>query len=165
MLPSSLSNFVIRGDIALITNADLSNPSSPWSLRDLWIEGHEGVVRSLLWDEAVRPSLVSNELILTYFFHFTFTRNGEQNNILLTGGEDGKLNAWPFPPPDEPGYCSRPSAGDVKMEDVSEYEMVVDDGNPASLNYTSGNDRKKRGFESLARGDRVERQDGKRTRR
>ncbi|KDQ65041.1 hypothetical protein JAAARDRAFT_28702 [Jaapia argillacea MUCL 33604] len=61
-----------EGDIALISNDDLSSPSTPWSVHRVWSTGHVGVVRSFLWDE--------------------------QNNTLLTGGEDSKLNLWSCPP-------------------------------------------------------------------
>jgi hypothetical protein len=42
-----------EGDAALITSADLSNPTAPWSLNRLWTGSHVGVIRSVLWDEAV----------------------------------------------------------------------------------------------------------------
>ncbi|KAI0092445.1 WD40 repeat-like protein [Irpex rosettiformis] len=60
-----------EGDIALITRSTLCDLNVPWSMERLWKLGHVGVVRSALWDE--------------------------RNNILLTGGEDSKLNAWPCP--------------------------------------------------------------------
>ncbi|KAJ7590778.1 WD40-repeat-containing domain protein [Mycena floridula] len=58
-----------EGDIALMSNSNLSVAGSPWGLHRLWTNGHVGVVRSLLWDEA--------------------------NNILVSGGEDAKINIWP----------------------------------------------------------------------
>ncbi|KAI0770747.1 WD40 repeat-like protein [Irpex lacteus] len=61
-----------EGDIALITRSTFSDTTTPWTMERLWKLGHAGVVRSVLWDE--------------------------QNNILLTGGEDAKLNVWPCPP-------------------------------------------------------------------
>ncbi|KAK7061372.1 WD40 repeat-like protein [Favolaschia claudopus] len=60
-----------QGDFALLTNPDLSTPSSPWSLCNTWTNGHAGIVRSLIWDE--------------------------QNQILVSGGEDGKINMWSLP--------------------------------------------------------------------
>ncbi|KAF9268282.1 WD40 repeat-like protein [Marasmius fiardii PR-910] len=66
-----------EGDIALIKNEMLdtipesdsvSSKSWTWSLQNTWTHGHKEVVRSVLWDE--------------------------KNNILLTGGEDGRLNLW-----------------------------------------------------------------------
>ncbi|KAK0498357.1 WD40-repeat-containing domain protein [Armillaria luteobubalina] len=59
-----------EGDLALLSNSDLSTQNSPWLLHKIWSNGHTGVVRSLLWDE--------------------------NNQALLTGGEDGKINAWSF---------------------------------------------------------------------
>lgn len=59
-----------EGDLALLSNSDLSTQNSPWLLHKIWSNGHTGVVRSLLWDE--------------------------NNQVLLTGGEDGKINAWSF---------------------------------------------------------------------
>ncbi|KAJ7283409.1 hypothetical protein C8J57DRAFT_1709824 [Mycena rebaudengoi] len=47
---------------------DASATTPPWTLRNVWATGHAGIVRALLWDE--------------------------QNNTLLTGGEDGKINVW-----------------------------------------------------------------------
>ncbi|KAJ7781650.1 WD40-repeat-containing domain protein [Mycena metata] len=60
-----------QGDVALLTNPNLAVPASAWSLCSTWTNGHTGIVRSLLWDE--------------------------QNELLLTGGEDGKINAWKIP--------------------------------------------------------------------
>ncbi|KAI0698608.1 WD40 repeat-like protein [Cytidiella melzeri] len=61
-----------EGDIALITKPAIFDVDVPWAMERLWKLGHTGIVRSMLWDE--------------------------RNNILLTGGEDSKLNAWPCPP-------------------------------------------------------------------
>ncbi|KAG5645772.1 hypothetical protein DXG03_005309 [Asterophora parasitica] len=63
-----------EGDIALLSNANLTVPDAPWYLHNIWSTGHVGVVRSLLWDH--------------------------QNNVLVTGGEDAKLNVWPGLTPD-----------------------------------------------------------------
>ncbi|KZT12893.1 WD40 repeat-like protein [Laetiporus sulphureus 93-53] len=60
-----------EGDIAIISRPTYLDLESPWIMSNLWTNGHAGVVRSVLWDE--------------------------QNNILLTGGEDSKLNAWTGP--------------------------------------------------------------------
>ncbi|KAJ6567269.1 WD40-repeat-containing domain protein [Mycena vulgaris] len=60
-----------QGDIALLTNPNLTVPAAPWSLCNTWTNGHTGIVRSLLWDE--------------------------QNELLITGGEDAKINVWACP--------------------------------------------------------------------
>ncbi|KAJ7937425.1 WD40-repeat-containing domain protein [Mycena leptocephala] len=60
-----------QGDVSLLRNSDLSVPDAPWSLCSTWTNGHAGIVRSLLWDE--------------------------QNERLVTGGEDGNINVWTFP--------------------------------------------------------------------
>ncbi|KAF8897155.1 WD40 repeat-like protein [Infundibulicybe gibba] len=61
-----------EGDVALLSNSDLTTSDAPWFIQTSWINGHIGVVRSLLWDS--------------------------KSNILLTGGEDSKINLWPsFP--------------------------------------------------------------------
>ncbi|KAE9408024.1 WD40 repeat-like protein [Gymnopus androsaceus JB14] len=61
-----------EGDVALLSKGDLSLPQGEgeWSLHQLWSTGHEGIVRSLLWDE--------------------------QGQVLISGGEDGKIPrlAW-----------------------------------------------------------------------
>ncbi|KII96048.1 hypothetical protein PLICRDRAFT_170630 [Plicaturopsis crispa FD-325 SS-3] len=56
------------GGIGLLTNT----PDSPWTLQNIWTGGHTGVVRSVLWDE--------------------------RNGVLVTGGEDAKLNTWAWTP-------------------------------------------------------------------
>ncbi|TFK56234.1 WD40 repeat-like protein [Heliocybe sulcata] len=61
-----------EGDIALINSSDLTSSVAPWRVDAVWSTGHVGVVRAHLWDE--------------------------RNNVLLTGGEDSKLNLWPGPP-------------------------------------------------------------------
>ncbi|KAJ3748832.1 WD40-repeat-containing domain protein [Lentinula detonsa] len=60
-----------EGDVALLSNSSLmfSQTSAEWSLHKLWTTGHEGIVRSLLWDA--------------------------QDQVLVTGGEDGKICVWP----------------------------------------------------------------------
>ncbi|KAK0467894.1 WD40-repeat-containing domain protein [Desarmillaria tabescens] len=40
-----------EGDLALLSNSDLSTQNSSWTLHKIWSNGHTGVVRSLLWDE------------------------------------------------------------------------------------------------------------------
>ncbi|KAJ6538940.1 WD40-repeat-containing domain protein [Mycena capillaripes] len=60
-----------QGDVALLTNSNLATPAAPWSLCNTWTNGHASIVRSLLWDE--------------------------QNQLLVTGGEDGKINVWTCP--------------------------------------------------------------------
>ncbi|KAF8211539.1 WD40-repeat-containing domain protein [Mycena galopus ATCC 62051] len=59
-----------QGDVALLTNSNLAAPAAPWSLCNTWTNGHTGIVRSLLWDE--------------------------QNELIVTGGEDGKINVWSY---------------------------------------------------------------------
>ncbi|KAJ7229060.1 WD40-repeat-containing domain protein [Mycena pura] len=60
-----------QGDFALLKNGDLSVPLASWSLCNTWTNGHTGIVRSLLWDE--------------------------QNSLIVTGGEDSKINIWNAP--------------------------------------------------------------------
>ncbi|KAL4082095.1 WD40-repeat-containing domain protein [Scleroderma yunnanense] len=60
-----------EGDAALITNSDLSKPDAPWTLRSVWTGGHAGIVRSILWDE--------------------------DNDVLVTGGEDSNILTWRGP--------------------------------------------------------------------
>ncbi|KAH8106301.1 WD40-repeat-containing domain protein [Cristinia sonorae] len=62
-----------EGDVALLTRPSLSNASSPWSLHRMWSTGHTGVVRSVLWDES--------------------------HNLIITGGEDSRINVWSSPSP------------------------------------------------------------------
>ncbi|CCM03383.1 uncharacterized protein FIBRA_05513 [Fibroporia radiculosa] len=60
-----------EGDIALLTRSTFSNVDASWVLSHTWTTGHTEIVRSVLWDE--------------------------ENNVLLTGGEDSKINAWSAP--------------------------------------------------------------------
>ncbi|KAF9468780.1 WD40-repeat-containing domain protein [Collybia nuda] len=64
-----------EGDIALLSNANITAPDAPWYLHNLWTNGHVGIVRSLLFDE--------------------------ENRVLVTGGEDSKINVWPSLPPQD----------------------------------------------------------------
>ncbi|KAI9066366.1 WD40 repeat-like protein [Trametes sanguinea] len=78
-----------EGDIALITRPTFSDPSAPWLLHKTWTTGHVGIVRAALWDE--------------------------RNNVLLTGGEDSKLNAWVAEQPEpvtSPGKVKRGNTAD-----------------------------------------------------
>ncbi|KAF8075971.1 WD40-repeat-containing domain protein [Lyophyllum atratum] len=77
VIPGTLGVFVgsNEGDVALLSNANLSVPDAPWYLHNIWSTGHTGVVRSLLWDS--------------------------ENNVLVTGGEDAKINVWPGISPDQ----------------------------------------------------------------
>ncbi|KAL1741948.1 WD40-repeat-containing domain protein [Schizophyllum fasciatum] len=59
-----------EGDVALVSES--STPGN-WTLHKKWLNGHAGVVRSLLWDDT--------------------------NGVLVTGGEDSKLNVWPLSGP------------------------------------------------------------------
>ncbi|EIN10211.1 WD40 repeat-like protein [Punctularia strigosozonata HHB-11173 SS5] len=71
-----------EGDFALLSPSSPSqDPSSSssgsntpfsWTLQGLFTNAHAGVVRSVLYDD--------------------------QNNVVISGGEDGKLNAWSCPP-------------------------------------------------------------------
>ncbi|KAI0676978.1 WD40-repeat-containing domain protein [Trametes maxima] len=84
-----------EGDVALITKSTFSDPSAPWLLHHTWCSGHVGVVRAVLWDE--------------------------RNNVLLTGGEDSKLNVWSTQQPApvaSPGKAKREN--DVDPMDVDE---------------------------------------------
>ncbi|KAF7301573.1 WD40 repeat-like protein [Mycena indigotica] len=60
-----------QGDFALLSNGDLSQPGAPWRLMNSWSNGHSDVVRSLYWDE--------------------------KNSVIITGGEDSKINLWNAP--------------------------------------------------------------------
>ncbi|PPQ83653.1 hypothetical protein CVT25_006259 [Psilocybe cyanescens] len=82
-----------EGDIALLSNMNTSVPDAPWCLHKLWTHGHVGVVRALVWDE--------------------------QNETLVTGGEDGKLNIWPIKPVD-------PDSNESDDEDEEDGAMEVD---------------------------------------
>lgn len=54
---SVLVEILPRGDVALLSNANLSASGAPWYLHNLWANGHVGVVRSVLWDDQVRIPL------------------------------------------------------------------------------------------------------------
>ncbi|KAG6896871.1 hypothetical protein C0992_005562 [Termitomyces sp. T32_za158] len=66
--PEDLGVFV-GGDLSLLSNANLSVSDAPWYLHKTWSQGHVGIIRSLLWEH--------------------------ENNVLVTGGEDAKINVWP----------------------------------------------------------------------
>ncbi|KAI0356523.1 WD40 repeat-like protein [Trametes cingulata] len=84
-----------EGDIALITRPTFSDPSAPWLLHRTWAGGHVGVVRAALWDE--------------------------RNNVLLTGGEDSKLNVWTAQQPESVMSPGKPKRGnDTDPMDVDE---------------------------------------------
>ncbi|PSR71849.1 hypothetical protein PHLCEN_2v12350 [Hermanssonia centrifuga] len=90
-----------EGDVALLTRSTFSDVSAPWKLERLWTTGHAGVVRSSLWDES--------------------------NNVLLTGGEDSKLNVWTSPglsstDHDESGRTKRENDGEMEI-DGQEYTL------------------------------------------
>lgn len=55
----------------MLTKTSLSDSAVPWTLHRLWTNGHGEVVRSMLYDEP--------------------------NNVLITGGEDSKINVWSCP--------------------------------------------------------------------
>nr|GAT46200.1 WD40 repeat-like protein [Mycena chlorophos] len=60
-----------QGDFALLSNADFSVVGAPWQIQHSWSTGHSDVVRSFYWDE--------------------------DNSVIVTGGEDSKINIWPGP--------------------------------------------------------------------
>jgi hypothetical protein len=95
-----------EGNIALMSTSDRSPAAAPWSLHRSYIGGHNGVVRSILWDEAVCMHVV-------------------------TGGEDSKLNAWPNVLPD-PSSVSKSTAMDVDADADTENTLsrkrVLDSG-------------------------------------
>ncbi|CAA7270746.1 unnamed protein product [Cyclocybe aegerita] len=102
--PTSTPNLSVfagsnEGDVALLSNVNPSVQDAPWCLHKLWTHGHVGVVRSLLWDEE-RQGLKE-----------------EQHQTLITGGEDGKLNAWPIDPvmPEDNGQDEE-AQGDTSMD-------------------------------------------------
>ncbi|KDR74407.1 hypothetical protein GALMADRAFT_141450 [Galerina marginata CBS 339.88] len=100
-----------EGDIALLSNMNIEVPDAPWCLHKLWTHGHSGVVRSLLWDE--------------------------ENKILVSGGEDGKINAWSFPPVEHEIY---EDGGDQEFEDEYENDgMEVDVSPKARKRELDGN--------------------------
>lgn len=82
-----------EGDIALVSRPTFADANAPWVLSQTWLTGHSDVVRSFLWDE--------------------------ENNVLLTGGEDSKLNAWVSPP--------RASASTVNAKRENDDAMDVDE--------------------------------------
>ncbi|TFY69458.1 hypothetical protein EVJ58_g390 [Rhodofomes roseus] len=90
-LDNDLSMFVgsNEGDVALLTRSTLKDPNAPWVLSHSWQKGHVGVVRSVLWDEEVTSQILIRVIRITQM--------RSQNNILLTGGEDSRLNAWSGP--------------------------------------------------------------------
>ncbi|KAL1946579.1 hypothetical protein VTO73DRAFT_14683 [Trametes versicolor] len=84
-----------EGDVALITKQTFSDQNAPWILQRTWTTGHMGIVRAAMWDES--------------------------NNILLTGGEDAKLNAWVAQQPDAVTSPGKPKRGsEVDSMDVDE---------------------------------------------
>lgn len=52
----------------------------------LWTHSHTEIVRSMIWDEQVR---------LVNFYSTSLTLVAWQNSILVTGGEDSRINIWP----------------------------------------------------------------------
>lgn len=83
-----------EGDIALLTSSDLSNSNAPWTMHHEWTRSHVGVVRALLLDD--------------------------QHNVLVTGGEDAKINIWPGPLSDLP-----PSADTISPSEAEEDEDAM----------------------------------------
>lgn len=60
-----------KGDAALVTNSSPSQPGASWTIHSIWSGGHVGIVRSVLWDE--------------------------ESEVLITGGEDSKVQGWRIP--------------------------------------------------------------------
>jgi hypothetical protein len=100
------------------------------------------VVRSLLWDEPVsqlHPNSPHSSLSLQ-----------TQNNVLVTGGEDSKINIWPISPLDSEG----PSSTEVEQEDDL-MDVDMEDPGPS----------RKRGWDSGKAKNDCDDQNGKRARR
>ena len=57
-----------RGDVALVSPHE---DGTRWALEQVYSKSHSEIVRCALWDE--------------------------QNDVLLTGGEDAKINIWSSP--------------------------------------------------------------------
>ncbi|KAJ7283404.1 hypothetical protein C8J57DRAFT_734371 [Mycena rebaudengoi] len=117
-VPDALGVFVgsNKGDVVLLTSPmDAGATAPPWMLHNVWATGHAGIVRALLWDE--------------------------QNNTLLTGGEDGKINVW--------GGSSSSSTATAPADDA----MDVDGDLPAGRRWREWDD------------DNNEQEGGKRARR
>lgn len=89
-----------------------SVPDAPWCLHKLWTHGHVGVVRALVWDEQVSLIYPCSTPLDADFFLL-------QNETLVTGGEDGKLNIWPIKPVD-------PDSNESDDEDEEDGAMEVD---------------------------------------
>ncbi|TFK92972.1 WD40 repeat-like protein [Polyporus arcularius HHB13444] len=85
-----------EGDIALITRPTFADPNAPWVLERTWTTGHAGVVRAALWDEG--------------------------SNILLTGGEDSKINVWTAKGSSESVVLTK-RGNDVDPMDIDEDDM------------------------------------------
>ncbi|THH33633.1 hypothetical protein EUX98_g496 [Antrodiella citrinella] len=83
-----------EGDVALITRASLTNLEEPWALHRMWTTGHAGVVRSLLWDES--------------------------HNLIITGGEDSRINIWSCPSPNTPSDQNGKRDGSSDAMDVDD---------------------------------------------
>lgn len=95
--------------MALIANNDLSNGMVPWTIHSVWTGGHSGIVRSLHWDEEVYQ--------LADMFSFA---DGSQHGVLVTGGEDSKINTWRIQDLDH---------ADVLIPDQQEEDMELDMSN------------------------------------
>jgi len=68
---------------------NISTPDAPWCLHKIWKNGHDGIVRSLYWDEPVScPSNTAQVRFLSII----------QANVIVTGGEDSRMRAWKYRP-------------------------------------------------------------------
>ena len=97
--------FYRRGDVALLSNSNIADSSTPWAINSVWAGGHTGVVRSVLWDENVRSFDTASFRI----------HRPCQHEVLVTGGEDSKIITWRCPFPQQPS-ASGDSAQDEMMD-------------------------------------------------
>lgn len=99
----------------MLSNANITVPGAPWYLQNVWANGHVGIVRSLLFDEEVCDFQALNLV--------KFNVPGPQNQVLVTGGEDSKINVWPILPPQnedtmDVDFASRKRSLDLDDEHV-----------------------------------------------
>ena len=83
-------------------------------LQRTWTGGHVGIVRAALWDERVGLLSHSHEYKRIHGMLL-------QNNVLLTGGEDSKLNVWTAHQPEPVSSSGKiKRANDVDPMDIDE---------------------------------------------
>jgi hypothetical protein len=95
-----------RGDVALLSNSNIADSSTPWTINSVWAGGHTGVVRSVLWDENV--SFLGVTSFNAYRPH--------QHEVIVTGGEDSKIITWRCPFPEHSSPSGNPARDEVAME-------------------------------------------------